>query len=196
MMQTTLPWLKRQGVSLLGWLPEAFWPEQWLTAMGFRKANWIVTYSLDRIAYDMPGMKPLTIRPATAADVARLAEIERDAFEPLWRHSSHGLLLAFSQAVSFDVAEADGQIVGFQYSVAGQDSRSTHLVRLTVAPEAQGHGIGSSLMLAALEGYERMCAKRVTLNTQADNHASHRLYERFGFRLMSGQTAVWALDVP
>lgn len=195
MLPLTLPYLADCGVTILGWLANGIWPESWLAGLGFRKVNWIVTYQLDLKAAKSTTPDSPLIRPATTDDMARLAEIERAAFEPLWRHSQRGLLVAFREAISFEVAEVDGRIVGFQYSVAGQDGTSAHLVRLTVAPEAQGHGVGSGLLSAALMRYVRLGMERVTLNTQADNHASHHLYERFGFERLIGRADVWALDV-
>lgn len=193
MLDVTLPYLRACGVSILGWLEGGAWSDSWLTGLGFRRVNWIVTYQLDLTAAEI--IRPVfpAIRPATTADAPRLAEIERAAFDPLWRHSQHGLLMAFREAMSFDVAEIDGRIVGFQYSVAGHDGASAHLVRLTVDPEAQGRGVGGGLLSAALLGYVNMGAERVTLNTQADNEASHRLYERFGFERLVGRADVWAL---
>jgi ribosomal protein S18 acetylase RimI-like enzyme len=193
MLHLVLPWLRDSGVSILGWLDNGTWPEPWLARLGLRKVNGIITYRLDLSTVEITSRPFPAIRPATAADMARLAEIERAAFDPLWRHSQHGLLMAFREAMSFDVAEVDGRIAGFQYSVAGQDSLSAHLVRLTVAPDAQGRGVGGGLLSAALLGYGRMGAEQVTLNTQADNHASHHLYERFGFQRLIGRADVWAL---
>lgn len=195
MLNVTIPWLRENQVSALGWLTESSWPSRWLRALGFAEVNRIITYSLDLGAKELPETARPRIRPATVVDMARLAEIEQAAFEPLWRHSRHGLLLAFRQAVSFDVAEIDDRIVGFQYSVAGADDESVHLVRLTVSPEVQGQGVGSDLMRAAFLGYKRIGAARVTLNTQADNHASHHLYERFGFKREGGGAAVWAMTL-
>ncbi len=193
MMQATLPWLSESGISILGWLPEQLWPEQWLAAVGLHKANWIVTYGLDKFE-ERPRVDGWpTIRQAATSDLSFLAAIEQTAFEPLWRYSAHGLLLGFRRSLSFEVAELDGRIVGFQYSVAGQDGVSAHLVRLTVAPEAQGRGVGSALMAGALHGYLQADLTRVTLNTQLDNHPSHRLYERFGFRQLGDRVPVWAM---
>jgi len=193
MLPLTLPYLSDCGVSIPGCLANGIWPESWLVGLGFRKVNWIVTYQLDLKAARLTTPDSPLIRPATTNDMARLAEIERAAFDPLWRHSQRGLLVAFGEALSFDVAEVDGRIVGFQYSVGGQDGTSAHLVRLTVDPQAQGHGVGSGLLSAALMGYVRLGMERVTLNTQADNHASHHLYERFGFERLIGRADVWAL---
>jgi ribosomal protein S18 acetylase RimI-like enzyme len=195
MLRMIRPWLCDSGATVLGWLNDGAWPDPLLAGLGFQVANWIVTYQLDLSAPESLRRPTAAIRPATTADVGWLADIERAAFDPLWRHSQHGLLLAFREAIAFEVAEVDGRVVGFQYSVAGHDGASAHLVRLTVAPEAQGQGIGGSLLRSALLGYAKMGLQRVTLNTQADNHASHRLYERFGFRTLTGRVAVWAMTL-
>ena len=47
---------------------------------------------------------------------------------------------------------------------------------MTVSPERQGQGIGAALLARALEGYGQRQLRTVTLNTQADNLASQRLY--------------------
>jgi len=195
MLDRTLPWLKQEGVSVLGWLPESLWPEPWLKALGMRKVNWIVTYGLEDLAVGDHRATSAIIRQVAVSDLPALAEIERDAFDPLWRHSARSLLLAYRQALTFEMADVNGRIVGFQYSVAGNDGASAHLVRLTVLPEAQGHGVGSSLLANALRGYTERGLTRVTLNTQLDNQASHRLYERFGFRQLGGRVPVWAMNV-
>jgi len=195
MLGPMLPWLQENGVTIIGWLQDPFWRDRWLEGAGFRRVNWIVTYGMELTDTLAPADDLPSIRPVTPVDMPRLAEIEALAFEPLWRHSQQGLLRAFAQAISFDVAEQDGEIVGFQYSVAGQDDRSAHLVRLTVAPQTQGHGVGSSLVRAAFRGYARMGRRRITLNTQADNYASHKLYERFGFQRLTGRAAVWAMEI-
>lgn len=56
-------------------------------------------------------------------------------------------------------------------------SNSYELVELAVAPCWQGHGVGTSLVAALLEGRkERTCV----LSTRADSRA-HELYRRLGF---------------
>ena len=154
-----------------------------------------MTYTLERLAGHKQKTGPATIRPATTNELARLAEIEEAAFDPLWRHSANGLLLARRQALTFELAELEGQIVGFQYSVADRDGQTAHLVRLTVSPSAQGRGVGSGLLASALNGYATLGIKRVTLNTQRDNLPSHRLYERFGFRQLGDRAPVWAMEL-
>ncbi len=183
------------GVTELGWLPADHWPSAWLTDMGFERVNWIVTYV--KFGMDKPavGHSPAVIRRATPDDLDEMASIEEAAFEPLWRHSRESLRLAFGQSICFDVAYLDDRIVGFHYSARGFENDTAHLVRITVHPKAQRRGVGSSLMAAAMESYIRKDVSRVTLNTQLDNLASHRLYEKFGFRRIGERIPLWVMEI-
>ncbi|MCI0395072.1 MAG: GNAT family N-acetyltransferase [Chloroflexi bacterium] len=195
MMAAVLSYLRALGVTELGWLAVEEWPDRWLPALGFSHQNWITTFV--KYGHDLPPLPEsrVTIRPATPADMPALATIEQEAFKPLWRHSAETLALAFQQSLSFDVAELDGRIAGFQYSARGQSRGSAHLVRITVTPAAQHAGVGSALMKTAIEGYQRHGVKRVSLNTQVDNLASHRLYQKFGFSRTGDQLPVWVLPL-
>jgi ribosomal protein S18 acetylase RimI-like enzyme len=184
-----------ERITEVGWLPADNWPFMRLSEMGFEQANWIITYV--KFGLEMPDSKPFSvkIRGATVDDIDEMASIEEAAFEPLWRHSAEGLGLAFGQSVSFEVAHEGDRMVGFQYSARGYERDTVHLVRITIHPEAQRRGIGSSLMASAMESYVRMGIKNVTLNTQLDNLASHRLYEKFGFRRIGERIPLWVMDL-
>lgn len=52
---------------------------------------------------------------------------------------------------------------------------------VAVAREAAGRGVGSSLILAALEWFASRGARDVVVVTQGNNLAAQRLYERHGF---------------
>ena len=163
--------------------------------MGFEFVNWIITYvkfgSSEPITVD----SPVHIRPATLDDMIDMASIEEAAFEPLWRHSSESLRLAFGHSVCFHVAYLDDRMVGFHYSARGFENDTAHLVRITVHPEVQQRGVGAALMAAAMESYIHLGMGTVTLNTQLDNLASHRLYEKFGFRRIGERIPLWVMDL-
>jgi ribosomal protein S18 acetylase RimI-like enzyme len=200
MLAPILPYFRSLGVTELGWFPVRIWPESWLFSLGFEQVNQIVTFIkndinvLDNGEVSLPKID-LQIRPAVLADMPALASLEDEAFDPLWRHSANSLTLAYRQASSFDLAELDGQIIGFQYSVDGQKKGSVHLVRITVAAEWQNQGVGSALLNSALNGYRRQNIRQVTLNTQIDNISSHRLYQRFGFRQLQEELPVWSMRI-
>jgi ribosomal protein S18 acetylase RimI-like enzyme len=67
-----------------------------------------------------------------------------------------------------------------------------HLSRMTVHPDHQGRGIGAALVARAIDGYHQRNLHAVSLNTQSDNLASRRLYERFGFRPTGYTYPVWS----
>ncbi len=52
---------------------------------------------------------------------------------------------------------------------------------LAVAPEAQGRGLGSCLLIALLDEAARRGQRAVSLEVRADNEAAQRLYSRHGF---------------
>jgi ribosomal-protein-alanine N-acetyltransferase len=112
-------------------------------------------------------------------DLHDLAEIDRRAFGPIWQHSQKVLALALQQASLASVVERDGNLVAYQISTASV--YGAHLARLAVDPHWQNRGIGSDLVIEVLRHFALQGFMRVTLNTQADNVRSLRLYRRLGF---------------
>jgi ribosomal-protein-alanine N-acetyltransferase len=195
MMEHVLPYLRSLPATELGWLAADHWPDRFLPALGFKRAYEIMSYVKEGLSIPAGTDASVHIRPVRQEDMATLEQIEADAFDPLWRHSADSLTLGWKQAISFDVAEWDGRVVGFQYSVRSYTGASAHLVRMTVRPEMQGRGIGRALLIAAFDSYRRRKLQSVTLNTQATNLASRRLYEKFGFQAAGEQMPVWVLPL-
>jgi ribosomal protein S18 acetylase RimI-like enzyme len=195
MFDAVLPYLQETGVSELGWLAVESWPDEMLPMLGFRRANWITTFIKEDLDIPPVSSNGVRIRPVRPEDMAALAAVEAEAFDPLWRHSAEGLRLARGRAICFDVALVGERIAGFQYSTSNYYGSGAHLVRITVRPSFQGGGVGSALMQAAVEQYRRRGLKRVSLNTQLDNVVSHRLYEKFGFYRTGEQMPVWVMDI-
>lgn len=192
LLNPLLPGLQATGVNEVAWLPAVALPAEWTAAMNFRTGTHIQTY--DKPNLELPSEPPnpaVHLRPVRADDLPALVAVEEAAFDPLWRHSLDGLSRGWMNALTFDVAEVDGQVVGFQYSSRSQVSGRAHLVRITVHPQAQRQGVGSALLAHALEGYRRYRLRGVSLNTQVDNFPSQRLYARFGFRPVGDPLPVW-----
>ncbi len=198
LLEQMLAWaigrLRETAVTTLAWLVTNPWPISWLPALGFSQANEIVTYV--KYGLNIPPFTPppaLHIRPAQPQDLDTLAAIEEAAFEPLWRHSAETLHLVYRQAFSFDVAEWNGRIVGFQFSTRSHNS--AHLVRMTVLPQAQKSGIGSALLAHAIQGYQQHNLRYISLNTQADNFSSQKLYTKFDFQPQEQRLPVWVKPI-
>lgn len=138
----------------------------------------------------------VTIRPATAADIAAITGIYADAVEN--GTSSYeleppgpGEMKARFEAVSgggtpYIVAEEAGRVLGYAYAAPFRPRpayRFTLEDSIYVAPEAKGRGIGRALLLRLIEessslGFRQMIA--VIGDGRADS-ASVILHEKLGF---------------
>lgn len=138
----------------------------------------------------------ITVRRASVHDAAAYARIMGDpgvypglmqmpyTNEELWR----ARLTEGSAPGKTDlllVAELDGALVGTAgLHPAGVSQRRRHAltIGISVLPEAQGRGVGSSLM-AALCGYADswVGALRLELSVYTDNRRAIGLYQKFGF---------------
>ena len=189
--------MAEDGVTEIGWLPRSKWPQEWMEALGFTHVDEVVTYVKNGV--EIPDKvrhnERVHVRDVAAGDMPHLAEIERAAFEPLWRHSIESLSIGWQHSLSFHAAELDGRLVGFQYSSDSDVPHAGHLVRLTVDPNAQRSGVGSALLRAALESYRRRNLQEASLNTQLSNEPSRHLYEKFGFKPAGYHWPVWSWPV-
>jgi hypothetical protein len=107
------------------------WVSRHLLASGFSTRQAIVM--LER-AHQTPLEEVLSgdisIRKMLQYDLPAVAEVDAAAFEPLWQNSLASLERAYPQAVLATVAEADGQIIGYQIST--RNPLGAHLARLAV----------------------------------------------------------------
>jgi ribosomal protein S18 acetylase RimI-like enzyme len=53
---------------------------------------------------------------------------------------------------------------------------------LGVSPLHRGHGLGTALLLQALQGFRRACLPAAVLEVTAENSAAVHIYRRLGFR--------------
>jgi GNAT superfamily N-acetyltransferase len=72
-------------------------------------------------------------------------------------------------------------------------SRLGAIQNLGVVPEYRDHGIGSALLLKALQGFRHAGLERAFLEVTAQNEGAIRLYRRLGFR--KARTVFKAVDV-
>jgi phosphinothricin acetyltransferase len=142
-------------------------------------------------------MSSIAIRPATLADIGRIAQIYADAvsngtasyeLEPPTRTAMVERFEALSlNGYPYIVAEAEGAILGYAYASAFRTRPAYRFIvedSIYVAPEAKGRGVGRLLLEALIEavralGYRQMIA--VIGDGRADS-ASVRLHEKIGFR--------------
>ena len=167
-----------------------------LQELGFSRISQIESYTIrDLDGIEVKPLPPnLHFRPVAAKDLTTLAAIEEAAFAPLWRHSAEAFNYAKGQAFSFDVAELDGQVVGFQLSTRN-NYNSAHLARMTLHPSIQRQGIGAALLTHMLTNFKKRGITSVSLNTQLGNTAAQSLYKKFGFRATGERFPIWRLPI-
>lgn len=120
----------------------------------------------------------LTLRTGTAADVARILQLESASFDNFWRYDRpHVERLLRSGHLM--LAEHGGALVGYAHCAA--DSGGGLLGRLAVEPEWRRRGVGRALVDDAVRYTQLQRGTRVWLSTQHDNTASHALYRAAGF---------------
>ena len=173
------------------------WFQSVLSASGFENRQGIVMLEWRGFASQPWGkmeVDGIRVRRMNEADLPAVVQTDAASFEPLWHNPLPTLHNAFAQTLIGTVAEGDGGIMGYQLTT-GHGQRA-HLARLAVHPRLQGRGIGRLLLtdlLARLSGHG---IGRLSVNTQSDNLASLRLYERMGFVRTGEHFPVYTLSVP
>lgn len=121
----------------------------------------------------------ISIRLMKLSDLPAIHHIDCSAFEDEWQNSKEAIEAAYRQASLATVAVQGERILGYQISTGG--THGGHLARLAVRPDEQMRGIGYSLVYDLLAQFKRRGISRVTVNTQQDNLASLKLYEKANF---------------
>ena len=155
------------------------WLADGLGECGFEICEWIVNFerfgSWPQAIVAMPALA----RTAHIHDLPAILALDNLVFDQLWRKTESNFSEALARAVSFVVAEMDGQIVGYEWCEIYR--KHAHLARLAVHPHYQGRGIGAQLLYQAIVDSLSRNVNLITLNTQEHNERSHALYQRFGF---------------
>jgi ribosomal-protein-alanine N-acetyltransferase len=95
---------------------------------------------------------------------------------------------------AFLVAELDGRIVGYimcrveydtLYTNPNKIGKRGHIISIAVLPFAQGRGIGTELMIRALENMKKYYgAEEYYLEVRVSNEIAIRLYKKLGFNVV------------
>lgn len=133
------------------------------------------------------------VRPMELADIPRVAELDRMAFEPIWVISPQAMKLAFLQSAHSLVIELDGKLIGYELSTS--TGSSAHLARVAVHPDHQNENLASTLVNEMITYFHRNRIFFITVNTQKENRQSLALYRKMGFRLTGEQYPIYRLEI-
>lgn len=171
---------RQMGRPAIAVLPLQEWFNDLLRQEGFVQTTRVV-FLMWQSGSKLPDLvtPKVTIRPMHPDDIPEVAELDAQAFAPLWRNSGISLSAALNQSAVATVVEDSTGLVGYQISTASP--LGGHLARLAVLPRAQGQHIGSALLVDLLRQFENRGIYRVSVNTQENNPISLHLYQRLGF---------------
>ncbi|MEZ5975406.1 MAG: GNAT family N-acetyltransferase/peptidase C39 family protein [Planctomycetota bacterium] len=125
---------------------------------------------------------PPTIRPARAADLDALVELETLAFASD-RMSRRSFRASLDRPTSIlQVAEDNGEVLGYFLVLFRRGSAMARLYSIAVSPKARGTGLGRTLLAAAEEAAFEAGRIVLRLEVREDNANAIRLYESNGYR--------------
>jgi ribosomal protein S18 acetylase RimI-like enzyme len=139
-------------------------------------------------------VEDVRLRKMQPGDLPAVAELDAQAFMPLWQNPLNALEKALPQATSATVLEDARGLVGYQISTA--NPFGAHLARLAVRPDAQRRGFGSLIVADLIHRLKDKNVARLTVNTQSDNLASLALYEKMGFNITGETFPVYCFSIP
>ncbi len=138
-------------------------------------------------------------------DLRRVMAIEQVVFPEPWSHGVFVSELSLRRGRAYRVARVGRDTVGYVGMMFVDEE--AHVTTVAVAPERQGRGIGTQIMLGALRiAREEGHARHVSLEVAVGNERAQALYRRFGFvpvgvrkgyYQLTGEDAfvMWAYDI-
>lgn len=137
-------------------------------------------------------------------DLRRVLEIEHVVFPEPWSHGVFVSELSLRKGRDYRVARIGKEMVGYVGLMFVQDE--AHVTTVAVAPEHQGRGIGTQIMLGVFGIALEEGSRRVSLEVAVGNERAQALYRRFGFvpigirkgyYQLIGEDAIvmWAYDI-
>jgi len=168
------------------------WLLPYLRDAGFTLADELITLQRGLAEAPQPlSALPITLRPATPADLSAIAQLDALAFAPAWRYSRAALADGFLDGRIFRVAvwgsnlsdRPSGGLAGIAgYTFADLSDNHAHLIRIAVHPSNRRGGAGKLLLADGMAAAQKLGAQTYSLNVQKSNIPAQNLYDSFGFR--------------
>jgi ribosomal-protein-alanine N-acetyltransferase len=119
------------------------------------------------------------IRPATFADAAAMAAIERRCFSDPWPLEGFREVFGLPGTVALVMTDVDEPVA---YFLAREILGTAEVLNLAVVPEHRGQGLGAAMLDAGLAAVRARGGSEVFLEVRASNAVAQSLYAGRGFR--------------
>lgn len=187
-------WLKTKQIPQLFSLATSDWFERLLKRSVFRPINQIISLNCQKIQDTVVHPpKDVQIRPMRLADIPELESLDELCFRPPWQLNQSSLEKSYIKGSNSSVASQAGRLVGYQITDNVFDH--LHLARIAVHLDLQNQGIAHQLITEMINFFKDYNIQTYSVNTQADNFASLRLYHSFGFKEEGRPTPVYLFEI-
>lgn len=137
-------------------------------------------------------------------DLRKVMAVEQLVFPEPWSHAVFASELALRTGRDYRLARENREMVGY-IGLMFVDEEA-HVTTVAVAPEHQGRGVGTEIMLGAMRIAQEHGCRQVSLEVAVGNRRAQALYRRFGFvpvgvrknyYQLTGEDAyvMWAYDI-
>lgn len=120
------------------------------------------------------------IRPASIADAAALAAIERRCFSDPWPLEGFREVFGIPGTVAFVMTRGEDAVA---YFLARDILGTSEVLNLAVMPEWRGQGLGGRMLDHGLDHLRARGGQEVYLEVRASNTVAQALYASRGFRV-------------
>lgn len=127
----------------------------------------------------------MIISAARVDDLDAVLALEEAGFEPgeRWSRESWLAELEHPERLVLVRHDARGLVVGVATFSLVEDM--SDLLRVVVAPDSRGRGIGGSLVRAGMDWAKAVGARRMLLEVRPENAPALRTYEKLGFTALN-----------
>ena len=147
---------------------------------------------------------PVELTAMRRRDLRHVMEIERAVFPEPWRLNIFTSELALRKGRAYRVAKAGRELAGYLGLMFVEEE--AHVTTVAVSPAYQHRGVGTVLLLDAVQTALAHGARHLSLEVAAGNERAQALYRRFGFAPVgvrkgyypiTGEDAfvMWAYDI-
>jgi len=122
----------------------------------------------------------IEIVKAKVSDIKRIIEIEELSYSDPWPREIFMVDYLFNSSSEYFVAKMQGKIVGF--IGIWYEGKKLHIINVAVHPDERGKGIGTNLLLFAINLSKELGYETVYLEARKSNVSAQRLYKKLGFK--------------
>lgn len=174
------PVLKSHAIDSVFLLDLRPWMTLLAEALGFRHHDDVISFSYSPI-HAQASMLPhgYSIRSIQPTDLPAVLALDQLCFLAQWQMSTRSLEKLLQNGGLHSVLLYQERLIA--YAMHSTYGAFAHLDRIAVLPSDQGQGCAKALLINQIQSLQKNGVLKFTVNTQASNLPSQRLYQAVGY---------------